>query len=233
MTAAAPTRVILVRHGQTDANAGGRMQGQQDVPLNDTGRRQAADVATRLVAFAPDGIVSSDLSRASATAAAIGAATGAPITTDPQLREINIGTWQGKTSAQVAAENPWYPEAIRTGADFRRSATGETSQEAATRVAEALRRLAAERAGRTTIVVGHGWALRGGLCLALGLGMEAFHVLGGLWNCSWSEVDVTDRWRLISYNNVVPRADAEAAPANRAPAGAGPEPTTAGAGDIA
>ena len=225
MTAAAPTRLILVRHGQTDANAGGRMQGQQDVPLNDTGRRQAAAVAARLAGFEPDGIVTSDLSRAAATADAIHAATGAPLTTDPQLREIHIGSWQGKTAAQVAAENPWYTEAIRTGADFRRSETGETSHEAATRVAEALRGIAASRPGVTTVIVGHGWALRGGLCLALGLGMEAFHVLGGLWNCSWSVVDITDRWRLISYNNVVPRADADAAPTPRTPA---PSP-----GDIA
>lgn len=218
MTAAAPTRLILVRHGQTDANAGGRMQGQQDVPLNHSGRQQAAALAARLVAFTPQTIISSDLSRAVATAEAISATTGAPLSTDPQLREINIGTWQGKTAAQVAQENPWYAEAIRTGADFRRSATGETSHETAVRVAAALQRIVTQHPEHTTVVVSHGWALRGGLCLALGLGMESFHVLGGLWNCSWTEVDVTDRWRLISYNNVVPRPDAEAAPAARAPA---------------
>lgn len=216
--ATAPTRFILVRHGQTDSNATGRFQGQADIPLNDTGRAQAAAVAHRLVGFEPDGIVASDLSRADGTARAIAASTGAPLATEPMLREINIGSWEGKTAAQVAQEYPWYPEALRTGVDFRRSETGETAEEAGARIAEVLRGLAETRAGQTTVVVGHGLALRSGMCQLLGLGLDGVHVFGGLWNCSWTELEVTRRWRVVSYNNVVPRPDAEAAPGNRAPA---------------
>ena len=70
------TRLVLVRHGETDSNASGRFQGQADIPLNDTGRAQAGAVAARMVEFAPARIVASDLSRAQATASAIAEAWG-------------------------------------------------------------------------------------------------------------------------------------------------------------
>lgn len=198
------TRFLLVRHGETDWNATGRIQGQRDVPLNDAGRAQAAALARLLVEFAPDGIVSSDLGRAVATAQVIASATGAPLATDPRLREIDNGTWEGLTAAEVTAEAPWFPEAVRAGADFRRSATGETAEEAGGRVAGLLRDLAEIRQGQTTVVVGHGMALRVGLCLSLGFGMDAAGAFSGLGNCSWSVLEVTGSWRLASYNNVAP-----------------------------
>lgn len=201
-TPGAVTRLLLVRHGETDANASGIFQGQADIPLNDTGRAQAQAAAQRLATFSPDRIVASDLSRAQTTARIIADASGAPVFTDPLLREINIGTWEGKTPAQVAIEFPWYPEALRSGEDFRRSPAGETAQEAGARIKTSLERIAAEYAGETVIVVGHGLALRAGLCQAIGLGMEGTQLLGGLWNCSWTEVEVANRWRVMSYNTV-------------------------------
>lgn len=74
-TADHPTRIILVRHGETDWNRAGRIQGSTDIPLNDTGRSQARDAAERLVAEVTDAatvaVVSSDLSRARETATLI------------------------------------------------------------------------------------------------------------------------------------------------------------------
>ncbi|MFZ2749761.1 MAG: histidine phosphatase family protein [Propioniciclava sp.] len=196
------TRLVLVRHGETDSNASGRFQGQADIPLNDTGRAQAGAVAARMVEFAPARIVASDLSRAQATASAIAEATGAPLLTEPLLREINIGAWEGKTAAQVALEYPWYPDALRSGEDFRRSPSGETALEAGARIVRALEAIARAYPGQTTVVVGHGLALRSGLCQLVGLGHAGTHLLGGLSNCSWTEVEVSGRWRLVSYNNV-------------------------------
>ena len=203
MDASPRTKLVLVRHGQTDSNAAGRFQGQQDVPLNRIGRSQADAVAERLVRMKASRVVTSDLLRASATAETIAAASGLPVAVDARLREIDVGSWQGRTSAEVAAENPWFEDALHAGRDFRRSETGETAEEAGERVASVLGGLADAHAGETTIVVGHGLALRVGLSLFLGLGMEASFALSGLWNCSWTILEHNQRWRLLSYNNVV------------------------------
>lgn len=198
----ARTRLILVRHGQTDNNLAGKFQGQQNIPLNQVGREQAAAVAERLCSFAPTHLVCSDLSRAAATAEAIGVATGLMPHPDPRLREVNVGAWEGLTTQQVAAENPWFEDALSRGLDFRRSPTGETGEEAGQRVRAVLAELGETRAGATTIVVGHGLALRVGLSLFAGLGMTGAAGLSGLWNCSWTILEFHGRWRIQSYNNV-------------------------------
>lgn len=198
------TRLVLVRHGQTDGNASGRFQGQLDVPLNDVGRAQASEVAPWVADLRPQRIVSSDLTRALATAEPIADACGLSVEVDAGLREIDVGTWQWRTPDEIAHEAPWYLDDLHAGRDFRRSATGETATEAGERVRGVLERLAAERPGQTTVVVGHGLATRIGLTLTLGLGFEASFAFSGLWNCSWSVLELRDRWRLVSYNNVVP-----------------------------
>lgn len=197
------TKLVLVRHGQTDSNASGRFQGQQDVPLNRIGRSQAATLADRLVRVKAAHVVSSDLLRATATAEAIAAASGLEVTTDERLREIHVGSWEGRTSVEVAAENPWFEDALHAGRDFRRSDTGETAAEAGERIATVLCEVADRYPGETTVVVGHGLALRVGLSLFLGLGLDASFALSGLWNCSWTILEHNQRWRLLSYNNVM------------------------------
>ena len=197
------TRLVLVRHGQTDANASGRFQGHLDVPLNRIGHKQAKAVADRVALMKPTRIVSSDLSRARDTADAIAEASGIACETDRRLREIDVGSWQGLTIADVSQAHPWMPEAIAEGRDFRRSDTGETAGEAGARVARALVDLAAERPGETTVVVGHGLSLRIGLALVSGLGFAGSFSLAGLWNCSWSIAELNERWRILTYNSVV------------------------------
>lgn len=204
MDAAPRTKLVLVRHGQTDANLAGRFQGQQNVPLNKAGRRQAHVVAERLARIGPARVVSSDLDRAMTTAEAIAKACGVGVSCDQRLREIDVGLWQGRTSTEIASENLWFEDALREGRDFRRSETGETAEEAGTRVAGVLEDLAQAHPLETTVVVGHGLALRVGLALFLGMGIGGSFSLSGLWNCSWTVLDHHGRWRLLSYNNVVP-----------------------------
>lgn len=200
---AARTKLVLVRHGQTDFNASGRFQGHEDVPLNRVGRSQAADVARRLTRMRAARVVSSDLARTRATAQAVATASGIEVATDARLREIDVGSWQGRTSVEVAAENPWFTEALDAGRDFRRSETGETAHEAGERVAGVLAELARAHAEETTVVVGHGLSLRVGLALFLGLGPDAAQALGALWNCSWTILEQRGRWRLQCYNSVL------------------------------
>lgn len=100
-----PTRVLLVRHGQSEWNAQGRWQGQADPPLTDLGRAQARAAARSLGVL--DAIFCSDLRRAAETAAIISAELGAgPVLVDRALRERDAGEWSGLTRAQIEERYP-------------------------------------------------------------------------------------------------------------------------------
>ncbi len=92
----APRRLHLIRHGETDLNARGVLQGSIDAELNDRGRAQAAQAAQALRTLRLQRIVSSPQRRALQTAGIIAAELGLPITTDPVLRERNWGENEGK-----------------------------------------------------------------------------------------------------------------------------------------
>jgi len=92
------TELLLVRHGETDWNAAGRLQGHTDRPLSDYGREQARRLAEELVGEEFDAIYASDLARARETAEIVGAQLDLPVVLDPDLREKNWGTWEGLTS---------------------------------------------------------------------------------------------------------------------------------------
>ena len=90
-------RLVMLRHGQTEYNAGSRMQGQLDTELSDLGRDQAVAAAEVLAKRQPLVIVSSDLRRALDTAVALGERAGMPVLVDTRLRETHLGDWQGMT----------------------------------------------------------------------------------------------------------------------------------------
>ena len=101
------TRVLLVRHGQSEWNADGRWQGQADVPLTDLGRSQAHHAARALGVV--DAIVASDLSRATETALILSGELGVgPVVVDPDLRERDAGEWSGLTRAEIERGWPGY-----------------------------------------------------------------------------------------------------------------------------
>ena len=99
-------RLVLLRHGQTNYNAQGRMQGHLDSELTAEGLAQAATVAPGIAALGPDRLISSDLRRAVDTAGVVGAAAGLDVKTDPRLRETHLGEWQGRTVTEIEAEWP-------------------------------------------------------------------------------------------------------------------------------
>ena len=98
-----PIRVVLWRHGQTDWNVENRFQGHSDIALNKVGEYQVSEAAKVLAALRPDRIISSDLMRAQATAAALAALTDIKVEIDPGLRETNGGLWEGKTGPENRA----------------------------------------------------------------------------------------------------------------------------------
>ena len=105
--------LYLIRHGQTDWNAAWRLQGQQDIPLNATGRLQATENGRLLGSIADDldrhRFVSSPLSRARETTELVRAAAGLEPHTydiDGRLKEISFGDWEGKTIKELRALTP-------------------------------------------------------------------------------------------------------------------------------
>lgn len=198
-------QLILWRHGRTQWNAEGRVQGQSDVPLDGIGVQQATDAAGRLATLSPVSITSSDLQRALATAELLGTETGIEVVTDQRLREMNFGVREGLTAAQAWEQFPAEMRAWQTGDDIAMPG-GETYQQAGARFAEALREIAAGIDGDdAAVVVAHGAVLRVGTCTFLEIPQAHWRSFGGFNNCAWSvleEVRAGDRmaWRISEWN---------------------------------
>jgi 2,3-bisphosphoglycerate-dependent phosphoglycerate mutase len=138
------TTLLLARHGETEWNREERFQGHANPPLNETGRAQAAALAEELADEPIGAVYSSDLRRASETAEIVGARLGLPVEEDAGLREIDVGSWQGLTRAQIDGR-PW---------------DGETYERHAERVTRALQAIADRHPGGRVLVVSHGGTLR-------------------------------------------------------------------------
>ena len=157
-----PTRVLLVRHGQSEWNATGRWQGQADPPLTDLGREQARSAARSLGTV--DAIVASDLQRASATAMIISGELGVgPVVLDPDLRERDAGEWSGLTRAEIHEQWPGYLEApadehagFGPSAAPRRPPSWEHDDSVLERALRALLRIDAEVGGGEVLGITHG-----------------------------------------------------------------------------
>ncbi len=150
------TRIIAIRHGETAWNVDTRIQGHLNVPLNETGRWQAARAAQALAGEPLAAIYASDLERAHETALSIAAATGLEVVKNEGLRERGFGIFQGKTFAEVQAQ--WPDQALR----WRRREPefapegGESLLQFRERVTQTAHELASRHAGEQIVMVGHG-----------------------------------------------------------------------------
>lgn len=150
------TRIVAVRHGETSWNVQRRIQGQLDVPLNDLGHWQALRLGEALASEGVSAIYSSDLQRASSTAAAIGRACRLSVAQEPGLRERCFGVFEGWTWADV--ETRWPADSALWRArdlDFAPSG-GESLPVFSARVLAACTRLAAAHPGECIALVAHG-----------------------------------------------------------------------------
>ena len=146
------SEIWLVRHGESEANAEGVWQGQSDARLNARGRQQAERLGARLAGCSFDVVVSSDLQRTTATAAAAGL-TAEP---DPAWRELDLGRWEGLTSTEVMARYPEEMRALMAGEKMPIGG-GETWGGFCARVEAAVESLAAHLGeGERALVVTHG-----------------------------------------------------------------------------
>ncbi len=153
------TRIIAIRHGETEWNLKGCFQGHKDSALSALGRRQAAAVGRRLSREPFDVIYSSDLGRALDTAGAIASLSGHTIRPDAQLRERNFGVLEGLTEAEIIAAHGDTLERLRRPEPDFRIPDGESLREAYDRCVSAFTRLAGLHPGETIVVVCHGGVL--------------------------------------------------------------------------
>jgi broad specificity phosphatase PhoE len=160
------TELILVRHGETDWNAEGRLQGHTDRPLSDYGREQARRLADDLADEEFDAIYASDLARARETAEIVAERLGLPVTLEPDLREKNWGTWEGLTP----------PERLDV------ELVGESTEQHHRRMLVALGRIAADHPNGRVVVVTHGGSMRRVQTEALGFALPVVENCGR-WAC--------------------------------------------------
>jgi len=149
--------VVLVRHGETDLNKKGIMQGGNlDEPLNDTGRKQAHDLAQKLKKETFDAIICSDLSRAAETAQILADELGMNITESLELlRERDMGTWSGKSEEEIVAAHPLVDSGIDQAFHHETPDNGESLSAFMTRGQKAYEAILKAYAGKKVLVVCH------------------------------------------------------------------------------
>lgn len=152
------TTLLLIRHAETDWNQSGRWQGHTDIPLNETGRRQAAALALRLAIRPFAAVYSSDLKRAAETATILAEPHGLGPTLFEDLRERSGGTLEGLTGAELIARDPELLNRIRQG--YESPPGGESNADLKRRAVPALERIVASHRGESVAVVTHGGTLR-------------------------------------------------------------------------
>jgi broad specificity phosphatase PhoE len=148
-------RAVLVRHGETEQNAQGIFQGYSPVPLSARGRQQAALVAERLVSLRPQILYSSDLRRARETADIISQRLALPVRICEGLREWNVGTWIGQSTAAYLA----HLQALGAHPVTYVPAGGESQLHTQARIIAQMQELARHHVGETIVCVSHGTAI--------------------------------------------------------------------------
>lgn len=149
-------RLILVRHGQTEWNAGGRYQGQSNVALSDTGRKQARFLAERFPVRQLDAIYTSDLDRAKETAECVGKRLGLTVCPEKAFRELSFGDWEGLTYQEISSRWPEEAEKLFTAPDELVIPHGETFRDLQKRALDKIYSLYEKHIDQTVAVFAHG-----------------------------------------------------------------------------
>lgn len=202
------TRILLVRHGQSDWNASGRWQGWAESDLSDLGRQQALEASAAVGSV--DAIVASDLQRAVQTALIISESVGVgPVLIERDLRERDVGEWTGRTRDEIEARWPGDLERWRMG-ELPSPPGGEQNEDIIVRVKRGLRRIGTECDGGEVLAISHGGVMR---LLERAHGVESppvFSNLGGLVvDVHGERIDVGERVLLLD-----PSTDHVTAPPN-------------------
>ena len=200
------TKLIVARHGETEWNTQGRVQGHLDSPLTDRGRRQSEALARAVAAEPIAAIYSSDLGRALDTAAPVARVFGLAVRTELRLRERHLGVFQGLTFVDAARIHPELHARYRARDRGERLLTGESLEDVRVRIEDALASIAVAHPDRVVLVVTHGGALDQIFRLATGMPLEAPRDFG-VENASINRLRWSDgRLSLDEWGDVAHRA---------------------------
>lgn len=175
--------VYLLRHGEARPDMVRRYIGWTDVPLNENGRRQANWWRRKLSDIPFSRVISSDLVRTRETARIIGEGRNCPVERFPELREINLGSWEGLPMAEVRRLNPGeYVQRGENPASYRPEG-GESFADLQKRVVAVFDRITAGAAGGNILLAGHAGVNRVLLCHLLGMPLSNLFRLGQDYGC--------------------------------------------------
>lgn len=187
------TKIIVVRYGQTKWNVGQVFRGTADVPLNETGKKQAESLAQALSSYKIAAIYSSPLSRARETAEAVAKKQGLKFKISDLLLDINYGKWQGLPHEEVAKKWPKIYKLWHEAPHQVKFPKGESLDDVRKRVEKFLERAVLEHQRETIAAVSHRVAIKVLLCAALGIDNSHF----------WQLKQNTASFSIIEYESGV------------------------------
>ncbi|HEY9855175.1 MAG TPA: histidine phosphatase family protein [Stenomitos sp.] len=196
--------IVLIRHGESEANRQGIVQGHFDSPLSEAGLEQAAALAEALAHERFEALYASDLLRARQTGEAIARRLGLSPRLDPMIREIDIGLFSGRTWADIAAEHPEDYRRFKETGRWSVVPGAESEEAQQKRVDGFLATLRVEHSGRIAVVA-HGAILRRTIHTLLNLPFPS-GIFFELHNASYSEIHLTPQGPSLVYLNRLPQA---------------------------
>lgn len=201
----APTRILFVRHGETEWNVKRIIQGWRGTRLNDLGLRQASLMARRVkgLGLKFDHILTSDLLRAAQTADALGKSLKLKPKRCKDLRERRFGDWEGKRIEDVLAKFKLGPKSRKDPFLAFDPKGGESMNVFAKRMQGFLKAVVKDYQGKTIAAVTHGGPVRIAACLATGINPKKYFVLGRPGNVSLSLLSYQGGvWWMDFYNDM-------------------------------
>lgn len=237
------TDLVLVRHGETEWHGENRYAGVSDVALTPRGVEQAGQLASWARDAGLSAIWASDLTRACLTASACSEASGVPMQVDRRLRELDFGSGEGLTAAEMTQQFPDALHAFRADPVGDHLPGGEDPTKAAARFTECLGVIAQQYPDDRVLVVAHTTAIRLALCQLIGVPLREYRrVFPFVRNCALTELRLQDgQAAVLEFNNPIERivsgfvaaaaaaADSQVrAPQPSAPQPSGPQPPASG-----
>ena len=195
------TKLILIRHGESEANAKGIFAGQIDPDLEQKGLDQAKLTAKYIADnYKVDKIYSSDLQRAYKTALCLADVTGIEVEKNQNLREIFAGDWEGLTFEQLAEKYPDDFGVWLNNIGKSRCTDGESVAELGKRVMEVLTKIAKDNEGKTVAVATHATPIRVMQSLVETGGLDEMENIPWVANASVSVFEYDGNWKITSLS---------------------------------
>ena len=194
--------LLIARHGETEWNAAGRIQGHTDIGLSSNGADQARSLGKRLSGLSIDAAYSSDLRRTSETARLVLGERDIALIETPMLREYHKGEFEGMTLSEIEAQFPdEYPKYLEKNLDYAPKG-GESTRTVSVRIAQIISEITSNHLDHTVLIVSHGGVLRAAMVSLLRMPLEGnwSFVFG---NCGLTIIDTfEDNAVLRQFNDI-------------------------------